>query len=83
MTGRHTPQDAERRRIIADASTGLWPAGLPRIGSVSVPQQRGMACVWCARTLDDATAVGLGARTFRDITGPATWYPRACPGCAP
>lgn len=54
-------------------------AALPALGTLSVAQTCGRACVWCAVTLCTATAVELGERRGEDDF---VWYPRSCRLCA-
>lgn len=52
---------------------------LPPIGSLSEPQVRGTACVYCGVVLDNESAVDLGERTARQGGATRRWFPRACP----
>ncbi|MER5184492.1 hypothetical protein ABT009_40305 [Streptomyces sp. NPDC002896] len=49
---------------------------------LSEQQVRGTACVWCAVTLNNGTAVDLGPQAVRRLDGRIFWFPRACPTCA-
>jgi hypothetical protein len=52
---------------------------VPRPHDVSADQLDGSACVWCARPLEDATAVSLGARL--KPSSDVYWSPQACAEC--
>lgn len=54
---------------------------LPKLDGLNEGQIRGAACVWCKGTLDNRTAVDLGARPDPRSSG-ARWYPRGCLSCA-
>lgn len=79
MTAR-TPQDRARRRALADAAAGGRP--IPPLDSLTVPQQRGRACVWCATPLDPDARVPLGEHRYRLCGQLLTWLPHACHTCA-
>ncbi|MEU9089940.1 hypothetical protein ACIOEW_23750 [Streptomyces sp. NPDC087901] len=53
---------------------------LPTLGSLSPPQRRGAACVWCAAALTTTTAVDLGARPEREGSS-VFLFPRRCRTC--
>jgi hypothetical protein len=53
----------------------------PEFNSWSEQQVRGKACLWCAVTLDNATAVDLGQRRVRRLDGHVTVFPRGCVPC--
>lgn len=57
---------------------GLLP--LPDLATLSEPQVRGRACVWCAIILD-ATAIDLGPRPLKRLDVAAQWFPRSCHPC--
>ncbi|MFI1678855.1 hypothetical protein [Streptomyces sp. NPDC020607] len=42
----------------------------------------GRRCVWCAASLNNGTAIDLGAREVDTRGGGARWFPRACRPCA-
>lgn len=52
---------------------------LPPIADLSEQQVRGIACVYCGITLDNATAIDLGERPASRAGGRVRWFPRACP----
>ncbi len=41
----------------------------------------GRRCVWCAASLNTATAVDLGERTIDAHGSGARWFPRCCRDC--
>lgn len=55
---------------------------VPDPGTLSEPQVRGRACVWCAVTLCTTTAVDLGQRDGEFHGTAARWFPRGCHPCA-
>lgn len=54
------------------------PPRLPPVGDLSEQQVRGIACVYCGITLDNATAIDLGERPAGRAGGRVRWFPRAC-----
>jgi hypothetical protein len=54
---------------------------LPSFGRLLPAQVRGLACIWCERSVDP-DAVPYPSQPLRTSGGPARWYPRACPECA-
>lgn len=62
-----------------DTTDGL---PLPSLDTLSEAQVRGKACVWCTGTLNNGTAIDLGARPVK-YAGRATtsWFPRGCRRC--
>lgn len=55
---------------------------LPEFNSLSQAQTRGITCVFDGVALSPATAVDLGARSFRRLGEQVSWFPRACRPCA-
>lgn len=60
---------------------GRAPLPLPTEGTLSDPQQRGAACVWCTQPLTAETAVDLGERRIRVDDDHVTAFPRGCRPC--
>lgn len=62
----------------------MAPVELPAPRTLSEPQRRGRACVWCAVTLTPQTAIDLGERREVDSHGSLrwSWFPRGCRACA-
>lgn len=58
------------------------PVGLPDARTLSEPQVRGRACVWCTIPLTTSTAVDLGVQAAGAHGSPTVWFPRACQPCA-
>ena len=54
---------------------------LPEWADLSEPQVRGKACVWCAATLHNGSAVDLGTRRIPVLDGHLRTFPRACRPC--
>lgn len=54
---------------------------LPDLGGLSEQQVRGKACVWCAVTLENGTAIDLGPRPLRVAGNVTNWFPRGCRSC--
>ena len=54
---------------------------LPEWADLSEQQVRGRACVWCAVTLHNGSAVDLGSRRIRVLDGHLNTFPRACRTC--
>ncbi|MFD4483221.1 hypothetical protein ACFWPU_44935 [Streptomyces sp. NPDC058471] len=76
---------AENTSPLTTAGSGpidhrLPPVDLPDVHSLSEPQVRGRACVWCAVTLATPIAVDLGVQE-PDAGRHIRWYPRACRDC--
>lgn len=58
----------------------LLPVPSPR--GLADTQLHGRSCLWCAYTLNAATAVRLGEDTATDSAGIAfRWFPSSCPRC--
>lgn len=57
-------------------------AALPPLGTLSVAQTCGRACVWCAVTLATETAIELGSRSVHRFDTDFVWFPRSCRPCA-
>lgn len=57
------------------------PTQVPDPGGLSEEQVRGRACVWCAITLNNATAHDLGMRSMRRLDTEFAWFPRSCRSC--
>ncbi|MGW8684337.1 hypothetical protein ACWGNN_25350 [Streptomyces sp. NPDC055817] len=55
---------------------------VPDLGTLSDPQVRGQACVWCAVILCAKTAVDLGPRDAQFHGTAARWFPRGCRPCS-
>lgn len=56
---------------------------LPSITSLTEPQQRGWACVWCRAALGIGLGDDLGEQRVRPADGAAySWFPRQCPDVA-
>lgn len=67
---------------IATTPTGARPqVALPPVRGLNEGQVRGAACVWCARPLDNGSAIDLGPRRLRLADIRVRWFPRACPTC--
>lgn len=55
---------------------------VPPVGTLSVAQTCGRACVWCAVVLTTENAVELGSRSERRGDTDFVWFPRGCRFCA-
>lgn len=54
---------------------------LPDPAGLSVEQQRGASCVWCAAPLSNAAARDLGPRPVDVYGSSVRWFPRCCTTC--
>ena len=54
---------------------------VPPLDGLNEPQLRGAACIWCAASLNTATAVDLGERRHKRLDGHYSTFPRACRIC--
>ncbi|MDF3144509.1 MULTISPECIES: hypothetical protein [unclassified Streptomyces] len=54
---------------------------IPRLGTLSERQVRGITCVWDAALLTPCNAVSLGPCRASRAGERVTWYPRGCRSC--
>jgi hypothetical protein len=63
------------------ALEGVALLPIPRLGTLTERQVRGITCVWDAALLTPRNAIPLGSRRASRAGARVTWYPRGCRSC--